>query len=315
MFTSARSTPLRVARLLAALIVMAMAAAAVPPSADAANKNPKPPKLAGMVYAESDQDFEATWSALIAALDANPNLRTIDSIDHSSAAASVGLDLAPNRVVFFGNPNIGTPLMQANQKVGIDLPQKIQVIEIDDTVYVGFNDATYLAARHHLSGEPSLDTIAGALRNLTATATGPDAASRTKNADKFSNRNRLTTKKSNADIDTTWDRLIAAIEASPANVAFTVDHQANAAGVGLELRPTRLVVFGNPIIGTPIMQEQATAGIDLPLKILVWEDAKGRVKVTTNRTGLFKAKHKVRDVDFTGVNGALDNFVWAAIGD
>lgn len=305
----------RLIRLTSLFVVFVLAMTVVASGAEASNKRPRPPKLAGMVYAESSHGFEDTWTALNAALDANPNLRTIRTIDHSAAAAGVGLELAPNRVVFFGNPAIGTSLMQANQTAGIDLPQKIQVIEDRGKVFVGFNDATYLAARHDLEGEPSLDTIAGALRNLTEAATGPDAASRTKNARRFSKLDRLVTKPSNADIDTTWDRLISAIEASPANIALELDHQANAASVGLELRPTRLVVFGNPQLGTPIMQNKPTAGIDLPLKILVWEDAKGDVQVTTNRTGLFKTKHKVRGADFSAINGAIGNFMDVATGD
>jgi uncharacterized protein (DUF302 family) len=59
-----------------------------------------------------------------------------------------------------------------------------------------------------------------------------------------------------------------------------VDHAANATAAGMSLRPTELVIFGNPKGGTVLMQDQQRAGIDLPLKALVWEDADGRVSVT-----------------------------------
>jgi len=323
------------ARVLAVLVAITMAISTFAPQADALGpkkkrnqsnhhkshenhksqknqkKNSKAPKLAGMVYTNSSQDFDATWAAIVAAIEGNPNLRLVKEIDHAAAAQSVGLDLAPNRVVVFGNPNIGTPLMQANQLVGIDLPQKIQVIERNGETFVGFNDATYLAARHGLDGQANLDTIAGALRNLTAAGAGVDQPSRTKNATRFSNRDYLTTVQSNADIDTTWDRLLAAIEASPATIAFQIDHAANADNAGLELAPTRLVVFGNPNLGTPLMQDRDTVGIDLPLKILVWEDDKGQVNVTTSDTRLFKAKHKSK-ANASAVDGALANFIRVA---
>ena len=73
-----------------------------------------------------------------------------------------------------------------------------------------------------------------------------------------------------------------------------VARDANAANAGLTLNPTRLVVFGNPNIGTPLMQTSATAGIDLPLKILVWEDSNGDVFVSTNETRYLEHRHGLR---------------------
>ena len=70
----------------------------------------------------------------------------------------------------------------------------------------------------------------------------------------------------------TMDRLVAAIEARGITVFARVDHAAGAATVGMELRPTAVVIFGNPKAGTPLMQVNQTIGIDLPLKVLVWQD-------------------------------------------
>jgi uncharacterized protein (DUF302 family) len=78
------------------------------------------------------------------------------------------------------------------------------------------------------------------------------------------------------DVNTTMERLESAIaEAGLVRVA-RVDHAAAAATVGLTLRPTQLVIFGNPRVGTLLMQAQQTLGLDLPMKMLVWEDADGR---------------------------------------
>ncbi len=270
------------------------------------------PRVPGSVYTLSDQSFTDTVDSIRAAIEGNPNLAIPLIVDHAAAAASVGLDLDPNTVIFFGNPNIGTPLMQADQLAGIDLPQKIHVIEENGRVFVGYNDPYLLAARHDVKGQPNLETIAGALANITAAGTGEDALSRSKSARRFIRRDGLTTVKSDADIDTTWNRLLATINASPANIALQLDHQANAARVGLELNPTRLVVFGNPNIGTPLMQARASAGIDLPLKILVWEDDNGHVFVSTNDTRYLKRRHRLRKVNLDTVGGALNNFVTAA---
>jgi uncharacterized protein (DUF302 family) len=90
---------------------------------------------------------------------------------------------------------------------------------------------------------------------------------------------RLTTKQSAHDVAATVDRLVVAIEKRGAKIVAKVDHAAAAAGVGLELRPTTVVIFGNPKLGTPLMQENQQVGLDLPLRVLIWQDAAGRVQI------------------------------------
>jgi uncharacterized protein (DUF302 family) len=274
------------------------------------------PHVRGMVIAESGQTFEATWNTLIAALEANPNINIVATIDHAAAAAGAGLDLEPNRVVVFGNPALGTPVMIAGRTAGLDLPQKMQVWEDHHRVFVGYNSVEYLAARHGAGDATTLDTIAAALAGLTATATGDhnDCAQKrhqNRGLRRVARRPGIATVASDADFDTTWSRLLGAIEASPASVAFTVDHGANSGGT---LPPTRLVVFGNPILGTPLMQQSPTAGIDLPLKILVWEDADGVTQVSTTDVRFLKQRHRLRHVrtSLTAIDGAISNFVATA---
>src|SRR5437867_13425821 len=91
----------------------------------------------------------------------------------------------------------------------------------------------------------------------------------------------------------TMDRLEAEIRAQGMTVFARIDHAAGAAEAGLELRPTELIIFGNARGGTPLMQASQTAGIDLPLKALVWQDAAGKTWLSYNdpswivrRTGL-----------------------------
>ena len=84
----------------------------------------------------------------------------------------------------------------------------------------------------------------------------------------------LVTLQSSHDVATTLERLTAALEAKGVRVFARIDHAAGAASVGLALRPATLVIFGNPAAGTPLMQAAQTVGIDLPLKALVWQDAR-----------------------------------------
>lgn len=250
----------------------------------------------GLVVIRSRRSFEGTWTALTSALDANAAVRVIATVDHANAALAAGLSLPPNRVVVFGNPALGTPVMQASRTAGLDLPQKMHVYRREGKVFVAYNAAAYIAARHRTGDLPQIHKVAGALAGLAAAAAGVDAKAARPNARALKMFRRwpgVLTRRSASDFETTWTRLLAAIEKSPANVAFTVDHGKNSGG---KLLPTRLVVFGNPKIGTPMMQRNAGAGIDLPLKMVVWEDKSGVTRVSAS-----KAWHLTRRFRLQGV--------------
>lgn len=91
----------------------------------------------------------------------------------------------------------------------------------------------------------------------------------------------------------TMERLLAALPARNMTVFARVDHAANAAAAGMPLRPTDLVIFGNPKGGTVLMQDQQRAGIDLPLKALVWEDADGKVRLSYNDPAWIARRHGI----------------------
>ena len=76
-----------------------------------------------------------------------------------------------------------------------------------------------------------------------------------------------------------------------------IDHAAGAMKVGLSLRPTRVLIFGNPQAGTPLMQSRQTIGLDLPLRVLVWEDEAGKVWLTYRRVRELARQHHVTGQD------------------
>jgi uncharacterized protein (DUF302 family) len=110
----------------------------------------------------------------------------------------------------------------------------------------------------------------------------------------------LITLRSNYGPKDTMDRLEAAVKAKGLTVFAHVDHAAGAAAVGLPLRPTDLLVFGNARGGTPLMQSAQTIAIDLPLKILVWQDATGATWLSYNDPSWLAKRHGVNaDVEAT----------------
>jgi uncharacterized protein (DUF302 family) len=92
--------------------------------------------------------------------------------------------------------------------------------------------------------------------------------------------NGLVTLQSAHNFVNTLERLLTVLAEKHVTVFAQIDHAAGAVAAGLILRPTTLVVFGNPATGTPLMQADQVAGIDLPLKALVWQHADGSVKLS-----------------------------------
>lgn len=104
----------------------------------------------------------------------------------------------------------------------------------------------------------------------------------------------------------TMDRLAAAVTNHGISILARIDHAAAAAEVGMELRPTEVLIFGNPRAGTPLMQAMQTTGIDLPLKALVWRDEGGATRLAYNDPRWLAKRH--------GIDAGLDRIV-AAMAD
>jgi uncharacterized protein (DUF302 family) len=103
----------------------------------------------------------------------------------------------------------------------------------------------------------------------------------------------LTTLPSSRGPKDTMDRLEAEVRAKGMTVFARIDHAAGAAAVGLSLRPTELLIFGNAKGGTPLMQSMQMIGIDLPLKALVWQDASGNTWLSYNDPSWLAKRHGV----------------------
>jgi uncharacterized protein (DUF302 family) len=110
----------------------------------------------------------------------------------------------------------------------------------------------------------------------------------------------------------TEQRLVQAIESAGLKVAARIDHEANAKRVDQALPPTVLLLFGNPKTGTPLIKQRRTMGIDLPLKILFWEE-EGKVKLAYNDPFYLARRHGVENATvLTQVEKALRGFADAA---
>lgn len=389
---------------LATLLTIAFIFLILPLSATAQSDN-------GLVLIESEFDVAETVSRLTATLEER-GLTVVGTVDHGANATSVDLDLLPTQLIIFGNPNLGTPLMQNSRSVAIDLPQKYLVWEdTSGRTFVTYNSVPYLADRHGITGpEEVLNTVTGALANFANTvapaapvdpepaptevpveepeptaapteaateepavempdepAVLPETGASSRNSSTMlwvvlavlilgslilvvpGLRKNLAKNKiisllilgivvaltagvpgsAEADghagliatdspytVEETVERLQTAMGARELNVMMVIDHAANAANVELELPPTQLILFGNPAVGTQLMQASRTVAIDLPQKMLVWDDGEGNVQIIYNDPVYLAERHDImgRDQVVTNVSNALGAIVNEAVG-
>ena len=124
----------------------------------------------------------------------------------------------------------------------------------------------------------------------------------------------LTTLRSHHGPKDTMDRLETAVAARGTTVFARIDHAAGAAGAGLSLRPTELLIFGNAKAGTPLMQAAQSIGIDLPLKALVWQDGAGDTWISCNDPSWLAGRHGLdSEPQVAMMAAALDAVMRAAI--
>jgi uncharacterized protein (DUF302 family) len=125
----------------------------------------------GVIVVTSANDVKTTMDKLEKIL-TSKGITVFARINHAHGAKSIGQSLPPMELLVFGNPKLGTPLMQKNQQMGLDLPLKALVYEAEDgKTYIAYTDPAFLSKRYGVT-EPAkvFETMTGALKNFTSAA-------------------------------------------------------------------------------------------------------------------------------------------------
>ena len=109
----------------------------------------------------------------------------------------------------------------------------------------------------------------------------------------FNTENGIIHHPSNHSVDDTMQRLLELLHTKSITLFAMVDHSGEAEKTGLKMPPTKLAIFGNPRGGTPVMLAAPTSALDLPLKILVWQDTEGAVWLSFNSAEFLQARHGI----------------------
>ena len=206
-------------------------------------------------------------------------------VDHAAAAASVGLELPPTQLVLARPPLAeARALLARSATLGIDLPLKFLVFEDDGEVRVNANPVGYLVDRH----SPRIDDRLLATLDRSIEKIAPSASG-------------LVTVQSKQDLDSTVESLKRAISSKPGfRIPLVLDyHQLDDRKHQQRDRTRRpiLILFGNPKVGTPLMQVDRRIAIDLPQKFLVWQDKNGAVNISYNDPFFIADRHSVQGED------------------
>lgn len=233
-------------------------------------------QIEGLVAYDSRYDVAETVRRLSDGLRAAGGM-VVATVDHAANARKLGAELRPTTVIVGGVPRAGTPLIAARQQAGVLLPQKYLVWQDEvGTVRLAYNASDYLAQLVDADAAAARVLAEGSAR-LAAAATGAEQPSSTGPAP--TGGDYLTTLRSNADPATTLRRLQEAVAAKGLTPAAVVDHTKAAATIGTPLRPTTVLLVGNPAAGTPLIQANQSMGIDLPLRFLIWQGEDGTTRV------------------------------------
>jgi uncharacterized protein (DUF302 family) len=264
------------------------------------------PALAESNSGLSIEDAESVEDAVerISAILEKQGFDIVLVVNHAAAAASVDLKLRPTQVIYARQPRIFERLtLKRSHTIGIDLPLKFLVFEdAEGEIQEISNPLGYLVDRHDIKPKDFL------LRWLQFRVNqfGKPASG-------------LVTIPSNQTFEETVESLKTAIPSPPFRFPLEVDFD-DGPGSYRKHRGSRLpflLVFGNPAVGTPLMQEDQRIGLDLPQEYLVWEDRDGGVYITWNDPFFIAERYDIRDQDerLTLIANALNNFAQIGAGN
>jgi len=264
-----------------------------PGGTEAGSGEPDPPEIPGMAVLVSDADLADTVDRLEGAIG---DIGTVTAtVDHADAASGAGLDLDPTVLVVGSGADAAAPILQQAQSAGLDLPQKYLVWEDDGVVYLGYNTVEWIARQAGIGPRSdALDALRYGSEAIASAATGAEPA---REAPDPGEPVEETTVPSDAGFDETLERLQAAVQDADMSSPATVDEAALARRAGTQLRATTVTLAGDPETGTPLIAQQPTMGLDLPLRFLVAEGADGTVSVSYPDLAGLAARHGVDDAD------------------
>lgn len=268
------------------------------------------PNTPGLAYAESEFDFSDTYSALRAKIQQG-DYHIYKEIDFKDYAESFGKRSRESKVILFSNPTLEAPLINENPKIGMEFPSRILTFEDRDKfVLLAYNNMDYLSRMYDLNNSGAVQNLEASLSQIVSTVSGNMTL---KNETAIAGRNAVTIPSTNS-FNLTYNQLRNAIADNPKmNLIEEVDHQLNASQAGLDIRPNKLLLFTTGQLEANLIDRQQLSIVDLPIRILVWEDENNKVQVSYTDLHTLKDRHQMDEVNkLAEIRGLLADLVITA---
>lgn len=231
----------------------------------------------GLIFTKTD-DLEEAAENFKSYVDTDRTLEISTAIDHVQNAKDVNLELTPNEVYYVDNPRYSIPLIEENPMMAFEFPIRIGFYEIDGENFIVSRSENYFLNRYNLPKSAALRSI-GALSETFLKQSSKAAYTQDSPIDSL-NGNGIISRTSSKSFKETISSLEKEIQDNEDLILFeSKDFTKEAAGIGASLRPLHLFVFGNPKVGTKLMQQNPNFSIDLPLKFIVEETEDNKILV------------------------------------
>lgn len=248
------------------------------------------PNTPGLAYVESEFEFRDTYSALRAKIQQS-DYQIYKEIDFKEYAESYRRRSREAKMILFSNPSLEALLIQDTPEIGIEFPSRMLTFEDRDKyVLVAYNNIEYLSRMYSLNNMGAVQNMESSMSQIASTVSGNMTL---KNETAFAGINTITASSSRS-FNQVYNYLRNAIADNPEmNLIADVDHQLNALSVGMNIRANRVLLFTTGELEANMVDRHQLSTIDLPLRILVWEDENNRVKVSYTNLNTLKDRHQM----------------------
>ncbi len=261
----------------------------------AVEPDPDEPATVGVTSFASDREVDEIVEALKTGIEEDEATSLVATIDGAEYLDTEDDEEAPaGQLVVFTNPKMETPFVEKSLRAGFELPQKVLVREDGGATSVSFNAPAYMAKRQ---GVDQLDLFLGQMENglvgrLEEATNAEVGEIPGREAIGIEDGQGLTTRESQNSAEDTAEALAEQVEENDElELIAEFDHQASAEQEGRDLRPVALVLAAHPKLDAPYYRGSATAGLDIPHPMLVYEDERGAIRVAFNDPEYVQMRH------------------------
>jgi len=259
--------------------------------------DPDEPATVGLVTVESEESLEDVVSGIDERLTDAGGVSIIARVDHAKNATSADLEVPPTRLLMFTNPQLDMPFVEHRMSIGLDFPQKILVWETSDgNTRLAFNAPAYAAKRHAIEKFGlQLGRQEEGLANTVGEAADVDVPEIPKReAIGIDEGQGVVTVESDNGVTDTFEKLKGLVDEDESLEAMaTIDYQKAAKTVDKAITPAKVLVFGNPKVGTPLMKKSPSVALDLPQKMYVYGTKQGAINITYNDPEYLAMRHGI----------------------